>query len=82
MRVLVMAAVAENEKDLQIVIVADTAPDTQVSSVITLEGEANSYTGNPYLVYGAAIEEFTGCDKYQCSISVFECCSGNLDGWF
>jgi len=82
MRVLVMATVAENERDLQIVIVADTAPDTLVSPVITIEGEAHSLNGNPYLVYGAAVQEFTGRDKYQCSISVFKCTSGNFDGWF
>ena len=81
MNVLVIHAIDENERDLHIVMVARTSGHTMASPVVTLEGAADSCNGNPYLVYGDAIEEFTGLDKFETSISVFGCTSGNLKGW-
>lgn len=81
MQVLVMTAVAENEVDLQIVMTARIKGVARTSSVITLAGAADSRTGNPYLVYGDAVAEFTGCDAFDTSISIFDCRSGNLLGW-
>ena len=51
------------------------------SPVMRKLGAAPSRTGNPYLVYGDAVEEFTGCDKFTTSISVFDCRSGDFSGW-
>ena len=80
--VLVMTAVSEdNPENLLVVIVADAEEREPVSPVITLEGAASCPSGNPYLVYGDAIEEFTGCDKFDTSINVFDCRSGDLLGW-
>ena len=77
MKVLVMVAVAGNGRDLQVVIAARGA----VSPIITVKGAANNRIGNPHCVYGALVEEFTGCSKFDCSISVFDCISGALEGW-
>ena len=82
MKVLVMTAVAENETDLQIVMVA--RPDgcmVEVSLIVTLEGAVPHRAGNPYLVYGDAVAEWLGCDKFDTSINVFDCRSGDLEGW-
>ena len=83
MKVLVMTAVAENLRDLQIVIVArnDGALLSIVSSVITLEEAAAHRNGNPYCIYGDAVAEFIGCNKFDTCISVFACTGGNLRGW-
>lgn len=83
MKVLVMTGIAEdNHEDLQIVMVARIdGVIAQASPVVTLKGAAAGYNGNPYLVYGDAVEEFTGCPKFETSISVFDCRSGSLEGW-
>jgi len=81
MKVLVMTAVAENEADLQIVIVAQPEGAARVSQIVTLEGVVDCRRGNPYLVYGDAVADFLGCDKFDTSINVFECRSGSLEGW-
>lgn len=83
MKVLVIYAIADNERDLHVVVVMRGGYhlDEVVSPVVTLEGAADSRNGNPYLVYGDAIEEFTGLDKFDTSISVFGCTSGDLKGW-
>ena len=76
-----MVAVAENETDLQIVMVAQPGGVARVSQIVTLERAEPSRTGNPYLVYGDAIEAWLGCDKFDTSISIFDCRSGDLAGW-
>lgn len=81
MKVLVMTAIAENGQDLQIVMVAKPGGLTMVSPVVTLEGEEHRRDGNPYGVYGDAIAKFVGCDKFETSISIFHCVSGDLEGW-
>lgn len=77
-----MTAIAENGRDLQIVMAArlDGALGA-ISPIVTLEGAAPSRAGNPYLVYGDAVAKFTGCDKFDTSISVFDNRSGDLEGW-
>ena len=80
-KVLVMTAVAENGRDLQIVIAARIGELGAVSPIITLEGQAEYRAGNPYCVYGDAVAEFVGCDKFDTSINVFDCRSGDLEGW-
>jgi len=81
MKVLVMTAIAENEEDLQIVMVARAYNITMASPAVTLKGAADGRRGNPYLVYGDAVEAFTGCDKFNTCITVAECTSGDLAGW-
>ena len=83
MKVLVMVAVSDDDhRDLQIVMVARLdGVLAQASPIVTLKGAEPSRTGNPYLVYGDAVEEFTGCPKFETSISVFDCRSGSLEGW-
>jgi len=77
-----MTAIAENGRDLQIVIAARVGGELgAVSPIITLEGAAPSRAGNPYCVYGDAVAEFVGCDKFDTSINVFDCRSGDLEGW-
>jgi len=82
MKVLVLTAVAENERDLQIVIVARVDGVAKVSPIITLEGAEPYRAGNPYCVYGDAVSDFFGCNKFDTSISVFDCRSGDLEEWF
>lgn len=77
MKVLVMAVVADNLHDLQIVMVADR----RASPVVTLKGMADSRKSNPYCVYGDAVAKFTGRDKFDTNINVFCCTSGHLEGW-
>lgn len=81
MKILVMTAIAENEVDLEIVIVARPGGVASVSPIITLAGEAHRRRGNPYGIYGDAVAKFTGCDKFNTSISVFHCASGDFEGW-
>ena len=84
MKVLVMTAVAPNERDLQIVIVArlqEGVTLARVSPIITLEEAAAHRNGNPYYVYGDVVAEFTGRNKLYISISVFDCTSGDFQGW-
>ena len=81
MQVIVMYAIDENEQDLHIVMVIRDAGITIASPVVTLEGAADSRDGNPYLVYGDIVTEFTGIDSLSTDISVFGCTSGNLEKW-
>ena len=81
MKVLVMTAVDENERDIHIVLAARIDGVNTISPVITMPGIADRCTGNPYLVFGDVVSDFTGCDKYETSISVFACRSGCLNGW-
>lgn len=81
MKVLIMTAVAENELDLQIVMVARDGDVTMASPVVVKRGAVDGRRGNPYLVYEAAVEKFTGRKALETSISVFECRSGDLEGW-
>ena len=81
MKVLVMTAVAENGEDLQIVMVAQPGGAARVSQIVTLKGAVPSRTGNPYLVYGDAVAEWLCRDKFDSSINVFDCRSGDLEGW-
>ncbi len=81
MQVLIMYSIDENERDLHIVMAVQDGGIVITSSVVTLEGDADFCNGNPYSVYGDAIEEFTGISKFNTNISVFGCTSGNLKGW-
>lgn len=82
MQVLVMTAVHPNEVDLQIVIITREAwSEARVSPVVTLEGAVCCRAGNPYLVYGDAVAEFTGCNALDTTINVFDCRSGGLSDW-
>jgi len=81
MKVLVMTAIAENGRDLQIVMTAQIDGAMQTSPVMVKVGAADSRAGNPYLVYGDAVAKFTGRDKFDTSISVFDCHSGDFSAW-
>jgi CTP-dependent riboflavin kinase len=56
--------------------------ETPPSKTYRLEGEAREGhgkgRGNPYLVYGPAIEQELGILKYDCTINVFHVSSGSL----
>ena len=81
MTVLVMYAIAPNEQDLRIVMTAKARGVTMVSGVVTIPGRASNCNGNPFVVYGEAVEKFTGRNKFTTTISVFGCTSGNLNSW-
>ncbi len=81
MKVLVMTAVARNEQDLQIVMVAQLEGGVRVSQIATLRGGADGRNGNPYCVYGDIVADWLDCDKFAPSISVFSCTSGDLKDW-
>jgi hypothetical protein len=80
----------EQEKGtMRVIVITDTVPDTQnlrivivsglvASPVITLAGVAPWREGNPYCVYGKAVEEFTGCSRFAVDIVVADCRSGGL----
>lgn len=81
-KVLVITAIdPESRSDLQIVMVARVRGVPRVSAVVTLEGATSSRKGNPYLVYGDAVSEFTGLDDLDTSITVADCRSGDLSDW-
>jgi len=81
-KVLIMVAVDPDcEEDLQIVMVAQPGGVARASSIVTLEGDECRRNGNPYLVYGDAVEAWLGCDKFDTSISIFDCRSGDLAEW-
>ena len=48
------------------------------SPVMTIKAGPAGWNGNPFGVYGDAIETFTGCDKHTLSISVARCNSGEI----
>lgn len=79
MRVIVVTSIVES--DLEIVIVARMMGVTMASPVVTLTGAADHRDGNPYLVYGDAVAEFTGRKALDTNITVADCRSGNLDAW-
>lgn len=81
MIVLVMTAIDENEKDLHIVLVARIDGVDRISKVFIKQGAADVRRGNPYSVYGDIVEAFTGCDKFDTCIRVFDNRSGDLTGW-
>jgi hypothetical protein len=45
---------------------------------MTVKRGPYDWDGNPYGVYGDAIEEWVGCSKHDVSISVARCNSGEL----
>lgn len=80
--VLVITSIVEDaDTDLRVVIVAQLNGVDKISWVMTIKDGVACRDGNPYLVYGAAIEKFTGCDRYQTSITVADCRSGGLSNW-
>jgi hypothetical protein len=45
---------------------------------VTIKAGPAGWNGNPYGVYGDAIEDYIGCDKHDVSISVARCNSGEV----
>jgi hypothetical protein len=81
-KVLVLVAIdPRNEADLQVVIVVRLHGTAMISEIVTLEGAAANRNGNPYLVYGDAVTAFSGLDKFDTSITVADCRSGDLSDW-
>ena len=82
--VLVVTAVDWDGEFVEFIIIA---PDGKVSPVTRLEHGSHGASSielrncNPYGVYGDAIADFLGVDKYDVSISVFNNHSGNLEKW-
>lgn len=64
-----------DEKDLVFHVVC---PVKGMSVVYREKGKAESISGNPYLVYGARVEEFTGWNKFNLSIIVAHVRSGKI----
>ncbi len=81
MHVLVIREFVHNSGDLRIVMVARAGDISMISPVVTLEKVAQWANGNPYGIYGDACAEFTGKSKFDLSITVAECTSGDLSGW-
>lgn len=82
LQVLVITSIFEAEDiDLRIVMVARVNGVTMASPVVTIKDGVKSRAGNPYLVYGAAVEEFTGLSYRKTTIIVADCRSGDLSGW-
>ena len=81
MKVLVMTTVAENGRDLQIVMAARINGVEKVSPIMLKIGAAGSRDGNPYLVYGDVVADFADCSKHDVSIVVFNLRSGDLSGF-
>jgi hypothetical protein len=81
-QVLVIASIFEAEDtDLRVVMVARIDGVTMASPIVTIKDGVACRDGNPYLVYGNAVEEFVGRGRYQTSITVADCRSGDLSGW-
>jgi hypothetical protein len=81
-KVLVITSLVEaDDVDLSIVMIARVRGVTMVSPVVMLEGAVVHRNGNPHLVYGDAVAAFTGRDKFDHSITVADCRSGDLQAW-
>ena len=74
--VLVITSLVEDSSDVRVVL---AVPGVGVSPVKTIKGAAPWYQGNPYCVYGALVEEFTGKSRFHVNIVVADCRSGNLE---
>jgi hypothetical protein len=74
----VIVVVQPDGNDIKFRIVVPGRMMYACSPVMTIEGKADLWNGNPYGVYGDAIEDYVGCDKYDVSISVARCRSGEL----
>ena len=82
MQVLVVRQIAENGSDIEFLMVGQVEGSlSMISPIRTLEGKAPFASGNPYSLFGDAVAEFTGIDKFDCSIRVAECVSGRLPVW-
>jgi len=80
--VLVITAISDgDDANLLVVIVATVDGVDKISPVMTIEDGVAFRDGNSFLVYGAIVEKFTGCNRYQTSITVAECRSGGLSNW-
>jgi hypothetical protein len=77
MNVLVVTDLVPDTEDLRIVMMTSGLP----VSVAVLPGAARWRTGNPYCIYGKAVEEYTGCNRFNLNITVACCTSGNLEGF-
>ncbi len=81
-KVLVITSLVEvDDVDLSIVMVARMDGVTMASPVVTIKEGVAMRHGNPYLVYGTAVEAFTGRNRYDHSITVADCRSGDLQRW-
>ncbi len=80
MNVLVLRAECCDES-VDIVMVAQTTLINMISRVVTIKGAARHIYGNPYLVYGDAVAEFTGRPALECNITCAEFVSGSLWDW-
>ncbi len=69
------------DNDLRIVMVARVQGADWISSLITIKGGAVDRSGNPYIVFGKHVEEFTGRNRFSTSITVADCRSGDLEKW-
>jgi len=78
--VLVLVSVNDNnDKDLDIIIVSRLK---EPSGLITLSGRAAWRNGNPYGVYGDAIADYLGVNKFDVSIKVYNRASGgDMETW-
>lgn len=82
MQVLVVHEfVGDDDTDLRFVMIARGDGISVVSPIMVLPGVAHFHSGNPYSVYGNSCAEFTGMDKFDLSITVAGCHSGNLEGF-
>jgi hypothetical protein len=74
----VIIVVKPDGDDLKFRIVVPAWIGHACSSVVTIKAGPAGWNGNPYGVYGDAIEDYIGCDKHDVSISVARCHGGEI----
>jgi len=76
-----LKVLVDDTNDLRIVMVARSKDVSMISPVVTIKAGTMCRSGNPYAVYGDEVAKFTGVNKYDTSISVFDCVSGCLENF-
>ena len=75
-RVLIIVKPDGDELKFRIIVPDWTA--MSCSPVVTIKAGPAGWNGNPYGVYGDAIEDYVGCNKHDVSISVAHCNEGEV----
>lgn len=76
MNVLIVADC--NDDGWGVVLIARTETVNMISGRIRIVGTP---FGNPYIIFGAICEDFTGRSKFDIHITVAKCTSGDLENW-
>ena len=76
MKVIIVCKTSDDGQDLLFRIIIPATG--RISRIFRLRGKADTWNMSPYLVYGPDIATYTGCEQFDCSISVARCHSGDL----